>query len=948
MRLKWICVAMAIIYCPGQLLATESINPTISPALFQAGTSITVTYDVTGTPLASLASAWAWLWIPGKSDAKSNINPASSNSALTAPAMFTKSVVNGHTLFTLTFVPSSFFAANITSETKIGMLLKGNDWPNGQTTDYIASFWDGSFQAKLVSPTQQPLFVHNGQNISVQVETPVTADFNLYVNNSLVNTQSSLQTYQYQLVADNSSPDFSVDVVATSGTSSSTVHFNYLLSTPSPLASRPAGIKPGINYDVANTGRATLCLLAPGKSSVYAFGDFSNWDVKAANIMNRDGEFFWIQINGLTPGTEYGFQYLVDETLKLADPFADKILDPDDQAIPSSTYPSLKSYPAKALNSQWYFNRVAVLQTNQPAYTWQAGSYQRPKKEKLVIYELLIRDMFGPANRNYQSLIDTLSYFKRLGVNAIELMPVTEFNGNDSWGYNPTFMFAPDKYYGTKNKLKEFVDKCHLNGIAVILDIVMNHQDIPNPYAMMDFDFVNFKPTANNKWFNVNATHPFSVFNDLNHESTYTKAYLDTITHYWINQYKVDGYRFDLSKGFTQTNNPNNVNAWSAYDASRIAILKRMADKIWAHTPDAFIILEHFADNTEEKELAEYRSGEGKGMMLWGNANFAYNQNTMGYGSGADFSYVAAATRGWSVSNLVGYMESHDEERLMYKNIQFGNSAGEYNVKNVNTGLERMKAANLAFLTVPGPKMIWEFGELGYDLSINTCPDGTISNDCRISAKPVKWSYRNEVSRKNLENFVADLNRIRKTYDVFTLGDVTFQNSILLTKSLTVKNKPYTATPANVAQMNAHVLVNFDITQQSFTTNFPHTGTWFDYYGNSQLQVSSTTQAITLPPGGYKLFTDVQIPNQLSVIAGIEPAFANTLRVYPNPATDLLYVDMDGPEDIELKLMTIQGQPVSARKVEERSWDISTLSAGLYIGTIESPGKSCRVKIVKK
>ena len=66
-------------------------------------------------------------------------------------------------------------------------------------------------------------------------------------------------------------------------------------------------------------------------------------------------------------------------------------------------------------------------------------------------------------------------------------------------------------------------------------------------------------------------------------------AYLDTVNYYWLNEYKVDGFRFDLSKGFTQTNNPNNVDAWSAYDASRIAILKKMADEIWAHTPEAYV-----------------------------------------------------------------------------------------------------------------------------------------------------------------------------------------------------------------------------------------------------------------------------------------------------------------------------------------------------------------------
>jgi 1,4-alpha-glucan branching enzyme len=86
----------------------------------------------------------------------------------------------------------------------------------------------------------------------------------------------------------------------------------------------------------------------------------------------------------------------------------------------------------------------------------------------------------------------------------------------------------------------------------------------------MDFNFGTFQVNATNKWFNVTATHPFSVFYDMNHESAYTKDYVDTINYYWLNEFKVDGFRFDLSKGFTQVNSGSDVGAWSNYDASRI------------------------------------------------------------------------------------------------------------------------------------------------------------------------------------------------------------------------------------------------------------------------------------------------------------------------------------------------------------------------------------------
>ncbi|HEX5170810.1 MAG TPA: alpha-amylase family glycosyl hydrolase, partial [Cyclobacteriaceae bacterium] len=844
--------------------AAESINPVITPALFRYNDEVTVVYDVTNTPLANLPNAWAWVWIPGTSiDAKYNINPASNNTSLTNNAKFTKSVVSGKTLFTLTFVPSDFFATDISSQTKMGILLKGNDWSNGQTTDYIADFWDGSFQIKLTSPTQRPLFVSTGDNISVEAETPVTANFDFFVNDVLIEEQDNVTTFSYNHMVTETTGYATIKLVAESGGNTEEEIFQYIISASSPAVTRPAGIIPGINYQNGDATKATLCLWAPGKSSVYVLGDFSDWDVLPSNIMNKDGEYFWLEITGLASGTEYGFQYLIDESVYVGDPYADKILDPDDQYIPSAVYPGLKPYPQKALSSNWYFNRISVLQTGQADYTWQVTNFEKPVKENLVVYELLIRDFFASGDRSYDNLIDTISYFKRLGVNAIELMPIMEFNGNESWGYNPTFMFAPDKYYGPKNKLKAFIDACHKEGIAVIFDIAMNHQDIPNAYVMMDFDFTTMKPTANNKWFNVDARHPYSVFYDMNHESPYTQAYLDTINYYWLHEFKVDGYRFDLSKGFTQKMNTD-VGAWSAYDASRVNILKRMADKIWEHAPDTYIILEHFAANEEEKELVEYRAGEGKGMMVWGNLNYAYNQNTMGYTDGSDISWVYHGTRGWTVPHVVGYMESHDEERNMYRNITYGNASGGYTVKDVNTAINRVKAAETIFYTIPGPKMLWQFGELGYDQSINRCEDGSINENCRISPKPVKWEYLDNVNRHKLYEHTADLIRLRNTYNVFTNGEATLSAGTSLNKQLTLKNNPYTSTPADASQMNVEVVVNFNLTQQSVIVEFPHTGTWFDYYSfGAPYEVTATSMVVSLDAGEYKLFTDVQIENPL-------------------------------------------------------------------------------------
>lgn len=911
------------------------LDPVITPALFRHNDLITVTYDVTGTPLASLSNAWAWVWIPGPNiNSRYNINPAT---AAADPAKFTKSINAGRTLFTLSFRPADFFTQNITTYTQLGILLKANDWPNGQTSDYIATFWDGNFRIALTSPLSRPLFVNTNDSFTISAETPVNSDYQLYINGNLVSTASNTKNFTYLHTVTEISGYGTVVLVASQGSSSDQVEFQYILRTDSPVQQRPSGIIPGINYSSDPT-RVTLCLQAPGKSSVYVRGDFSNWDVLPQYLLFKDGEFFWIEITGLTPGQEYGFQYLVNETLWIADPYADKILDPDDQFIPSTTYPGLRPYPEKARSSFWYFNRVSVFQTAQAGYTWQSTGYQRPDKKDLIIYELLIRDFFDANNRNYQSLIDTLSYLKRLGVNAIELMPIMEFNGNEGWGYNPTFMFAPDKYYGTKNKLKEFIDKCHQQGIAVILDIALNHQDIPNPMAMLDFDFVNMRPTANNKWFNVTARHPFNVFYDMNHESAYTKAYVDTICYYWLNEYKVDGFRFDLSKGFTQVNSGNNVDLWSSYDPTRIALLKRMADKIWSHTPDAIIILEHFAANNEEKELAEYRAGEGKGMMLWGNLHYAYNQNTMGYADNSSIDWIYHGVRGWTVPHVVGYMESHDEERMMYNNLQYGNTASGHSTRNRTVALKRMRAAATIFYTVPGPKMLWQFGELGYDYSINYCVNGTVNNNCRLDPKPVKWDYREDDERYGLYRHVADLIRLRKEYNVFRSGNATFSGSANLVKQLTLRNTPYTASPVVPDQMNVQIVVNFDVVSRTAQINFPHTGVWYDYYAfGTPVNVTSLPYTLQLRPGEYRLFTDVEINNPL-ITSLPEEGFDGELSLYPNPAQNVIWVDA---EDVisEIYLTSVSGKVYKATMVNDSVWSTEHIPDGLYIVSIHRPAR---------
>ena len=304
----------------------------------------------------------------------------------------------------------------------------------------------------------------------------------------------------------------------------------------------PAGAKKGINYIDSQTVR--LVLWAPHKTIVHVIGAFNDWTPSSTSRMKKDGDYYWLDITSLTPGKEYPFQYLVDGNLKIADPYTEKTSDPQDVGIDAATYPDLLPYPTGKTDGI-----ASVLQTNQQPYSWQIANYAATDPDTMVVYECLVRDF--DALHSYAGVINHLDYLKTLGVNVLELMPVNEFQGNSSWGYNPSFYFAPDKYYGPKNELKRLVDECHKRGIATVLDMVLNHSYEQSPFVQLYFD--GTYPTAENPWYNIhsNFNNPDAQWGyDFNHESTYTRQLVDSINSFWMSEYKIDGFRFDFTKGF--------------------------------------------------------------------------------------------------------------------------------------------------------------------------------------------------------------------------------------------------------------------------------------------------------------------------------------------------------------------------------------------------------------
>jgi hypothetical protein len=336
-------------------------------------------------------------------------------------------------------------------------------------------------------------------------------------------------------------------------------------------------------------------------------------------------------------------------------------------------------------------------------------------------------------------------------------------------------------------------------------------------------------------------------------------------------------------------------------------------------------------------------------MLLWGNMSYNYQQAAMGYNTGWDFSGGIYTARNWTQPNLVTYMESHDEERLVYKNIQFGNSSGSYNVKDLNTALKRVEMCGAFLFTIPGPKMIWEFGELGYDHSINTCTNGSVNDSCRLTPKPIHWDYLQNIQRKHLHDVFAELIKLRSHAlykDVFITSHVD-QNLGGGFKTLQV----------NTDTSKICVIGNFDVIPQTANVTFQAAGAWYDYLDGNTLNATGLAQSITLQPGEYHVYLNRNVVSNIATPLSTTPKGHLLIKMLPNPIWQNAIINISVPEtgNIQIHLLNVNGQKISniysgflSKGDHTINFTKKNLPAGVYMIRVGSKISSGAIKIVVK
>jgi len=471
-----------------------------------------------------------------------------------------------------------------------------------------------------------------------------------------------------------------------------------------------AGAPPPLGAHTGPDGPTTFALYAPGKTSVHWIGDFNKWGEDPI-LLEETSLGVWVVSLDLPPGP-HAYQYLVNEELRLADPYARDIQwnRPDGE----------KGWlPEEALS---------IVHVGQTDFPWKTKDFTRPSLDALIIYELYVHD-FAPQE-GIQGITDRLEYIADLGVTTIQLMPWHPFPGMESWGYNPAYHFAVEQTYGTAEDLKRLIDESHRLGLAVIMDMVLNHAEWGSSLYRLYGNRYDLNP-----YFKAFDGHNWG-FPKIDQESAAVKRWTADVIRYWIQAFNIDGFRYDATRW----------TGWSGYNdwgASWYAYVAKQED------PSSIQIAEHLPIEPEliiQTEMdtgwhAEYR-WHIREMIRTGQ----FNKETL-------HDMLDARRVGFDSSHQrMVYTESHDEERV-WRELAEAGYTGE--------ALWRRAVMALAIpLTSPGPVMIYAGQEFG---------ERTAKN---VGWNPLNWSLLVSRDGRRLHEATRQLIKLRRDHPALRSTDV--------------------------------------------------------------------------------------------------------------------------------------------------------------------------------
>jgi 1,4-alpha-glucan branching enzyme len=467
-------------------------------------------------------------------------------------------------------------------------------------------------------------------------------------------------------------------------------------------------------------------LFAPNNEAVAIVGSFSDWQ-EIPMTKGEDG-YFRAQVDLEDGIYRYKFRVksqspaLLGQWVEVNDPYVTELDRRDETGI-------------------------IHVQQNQPIrdnYTWKYDDVALPANHELVIYEMHIADFVGsePGQPDkFQRAIAKLDYLVELGINAIELMPITEYAGDYRWGYLVRYYFAPESSYGTPEAVKQLIDACHARGIRVIMDGIFNHTDDQSPLLLIDRDY----------WYYHDRHYPDDPANYWGPEFNYkiydeqrdlrpAWSFVGDVVRYWITEYHIDGIRYDAVRQLADYE----FCGWLIEQANAAA-----GEKPFYH------IAEHIPDSPD------ITKPKGVFDACW-HESFRFFLKDALLGEPIDLAKlkeaIDARQQGYEgTTSTINYLATHDRQHMIVELVDEGMVD--------QLAFQRVKLGVVLQMTTPGIPLIWMGDEFGQD---------TPKTKTTLEPNPLKWQLLEEPLNQDLFQFYKQAIALRRSHPALLTDQIEF------------------------------------------------------------------------------------------------------------------------------------------------------------------------------
>jgi 1,4-alpha-glucan branching enzyme len=644
-----------------------------------------------------------------------------------------------------------------------------------------------------------------------------------------------------------------------------------------------------------------VIVTAPGET-----GEVSN-----AIVMKRDSEqsdIWWTELD-LSFG-QYEYEYLLINGSRLPDPFTRRLS-----------------------NGKTRVEIGAGGVSTADDYNWQSNDYIRPSLDTLIIYELHVDDFAaqGSGQGTFDDVIIRLDHLRESGINAIELMPITEFPGGRSWGYNPEIMSSVEGTYGTPENFKQLVDEAHSRNMAVILDLVWNHATSSTPlWKIQPNNDLNpyFK---NSNDLNPNETEGTWGMLDFDHFNDKTIEYINEIHRIWLEEYRIDGFRFDATRfvGWDLNQPQYGLPAWTSaideLDSNVYQIAEHLPSDPWLVNNTKLTSSWH--DSFHDRLIDHIFSSIGTMTAM---------RQIIGL-----YEYSNWGTPYADLTQAVKYMVSHDEQSLIQEMVEFDGVS-------LSQARERDKFYASLLFTAQGIPMIWQGQEFGFQSGwLDNNGNGNWDEE-KLGYRPVDWSLLNtEEGQTHLDHY-SRLARFRKMNPAFSKG--TFYD---LWRYDAERVIVYGYKDESEGSSDDQVVVIANFSSSNRTVNdvpFLSAGNWYNVTepGNDLYTADSNYSEYSIPSYSAVIYSKNQYELGVETPSFIPGKF-QTLSAYPNPFNPSITFQLELQNitqtnmNAEVNIYDINGRFIQTllensieSGVHRITWRPQNISSGIYIVSFQT------------